>query len=188
MTELETELESELPNSEGLLSPALILGLFLVLMIAATVYSLSLATQNKAIKELKAKKAKDLDQEKLLRCRIYAESGIQEAKGRLLWQKEKGAPKQLNFVRRMGASFAGGHDEFLVTLQQKEGGRYQVRAEGTLLIGTQSRYSGQLSKDENRPSSKQASCTIVTEFDFKAGKISNETQVSVTDWLPETPE
>lgn len=182
-----TELESELPDSEGLLSPIIILGLFLALVITATGYSFSLVTQSKALADAKTDQTKKLNKENLLKCRIYAESGIEESKGRLLWRKEKTALKQWAFTRRMGSSFAGGHDEFSVTLQQKEGDRYQVRSEGTMLIGTQSRYSRQLSKDESRPSSKRASCTIVTEFDFKDGKFSNETQLSVTDWLPEQP-
>lgn len=183
-----TDIEPEGEKQAGILFPAIYFGAFLALLLVTTVNTFSVYLPVESA-ETGTKSAKDLDLENLQRSLIYAESGLAEVKSRILrqWTKEKAAPRQLKFSRRMGASFAGGHDEFSVTLQQKENNRYQIVSEGTLYIGTQSRYSGQLAKDENRPSSKRASCKIVTEFDFKDGKFSKETQVSKTDWLPDSP-
>lgn len=184
-----TDVQTDAKEPEGFLGSAVVFAVFLILTLSTVIYSLSFISELGVMDKRKRLAAKEADQEKLLKCRVYARSGLEEAKGRLLWQwkKDKTALGSFKFTRRMGSSYAGGHDEFVVMVESKEAGRYKVSAEGVLYMGTLSRYSGQLAQDESRPSSKRASYTLVVEFDFKDGQLSNETAISGLGWLPEQP-
>jgi hypothetical protein len=180
MTNRELDPEIEVEESPELRFPVIALGILVLLVVFATGYSFSLTKQTKAFKEQEATAAKDRDQGALLRCQLYANSGLEESKGRLLkhWQEKKSNPREWTFSRRLGSTFAGGHDELSVTLRQKDGVRYEIVSEGALYTGTQSRYSSQFPRGESRSSFKRASYKLVTEFDFKDGQISSESQVS----------